>query len=709
MKKLSLIFALFVAILFIACNEQQNTTSSMDTDNPLLQDFTNEYGIPPFDLIKTEHFLPAFKATMEQQMTAIQQIINNTDEPTFENTIEALEYSDLKLNAVSSVFYNYLSINNNTELQDIAQQMATLFTQHSADIMYNKDLFAKVKTVFDNQQNFNLNQEQTKLLEETYKMFVRAGVDLPEDKQNRLREINEQLSKLSLQFDDNNLAEVNNFRLVIEDEADLSGLPQSIINGAAEQAATDGMEGKWAFTIHKPVLIPFLQYADNRNLREQMFKAYTNLGDNDNEFDNKTIVNQIVNLRIEKAQILGYNNYAEYVLEENMAKTPDKVYDFLNNLMEKSLIVAQQEAIDLQAMIDADGGNFELQAWDWWYYTEKIRKSKYDLDEEELRQYFQLDTVLNGLFTVVKKLYNLDIEPINNVPLPHPDAIAFKITDATTGNHIGVLFMDFYTRASKQSGAWMNNYVDQYKLNGVNNRPVITNVFNFTKPTGNSPALLSLDEVSTLFHEFGHGLHGLLTQCTYPSLSGTSVPRDFVELPSQVMENWAGDPKVIKTFAKHYQTGEVIPDDLLQKIENSSKFNQGFITVEYLAASLLDLDYHTLTEPTDLDVDAFETTAMQNINMPNEIVVRYRSTYFGHIFAGGYSAGYYSYIWAEVLDADAYQAYKETGDVYNQDVAKAFRENILEKGGTDDPMKLYIAFRGKEPNIDALLQKRGLL
>ncbi|MBN2662518.1 MAG: M3 family metallopeptidase [Bacteroidales bacterium] len=681
----------------------------MDTDNPLLQEYTNEYGIPPFDLIKTEHFLPAFNATMDEQTAIIQQIIDNTDEPTFENTIEALEYSDLKLSAVSSVFYNYLNINTNSELQEIAQQMATLSTQHNADIMYNKNLFAKVKTVYNNQQNLNLNQEQTKLLEETYKMFVRAGVDLPEDKQNRLREINEQLSKLTLQFDDNNLAEVNNFRLVIEDKADLAGLPQNIIDGAAEQATTDGITGKWAFTIHKPVLIPFLQYADNRNLREQMFKAYTNLGDNDNEYDNKNIVNQIVNLRIEKAKLLGYNNYAEYVLEENMAKTPDKVYDFLNNLFEKSLVVAQQEAIDLQAMIDADGGNFKLQAWDWWYYTEKIRKSKYDLDEEELRPYFQLDTVLNGLFAVVKKLYNIDIEQLNNVPLPHPDAIAFKITNATDGSHIGVLFMDFYPRASKQSGAWMDNYVNQYKLNGANNRPVITNVLNFTKPSGNSPALLSLDEVSTLFHEFGHGLHGLLSQCTYPSLSGTSVARDFVELPSQIMENWASDPIVIKTFAKHYQTGEVIPDDLLQKIQNSSKFNQGFITVEYLAASLLDLDYHTLTEPADLDVNAFETAAMQNINMPDEIVVRYRSTYFGHIFAGGYSAGYYSYIWAEVLDADAYQAFKETGDVYNQDVAKAFRENILEKGGTDDPVKLYINFRGKEPNIDALLQKRGLL
>lgn len=710
MKKISLIIASFLSVFLIACNEQENTTNTMQSDNPLLQEYTNKYGIPPFDQIKNEHFLPAFKTVMEEQLVEIQKIVDNTEEPTFENTIEALEYSYLGLSKVSAVFYNYLSINTDDELQQIAQEMATLSTQHSAEIMYNKALFDRVKAVFNNQQNLELTQEQKMLLEETYKMFVRAGVDLPEDKQNRLKEINEQLSKLTLQFDNNNLAEVNNFKLVIENEADLSGLPQNIIDGAAEVATEEGMDGKWVFTIHKPVLIPFLQYADNRDLREQMFKAYINLGDNDNEYDNKNIIAQIVNLRVEKAHLLGYNTYAEYVLEENMSKTPDKVYEFLNDLFEKSLAVEEQEAKDLQAMIDAEGGNFQLEPWDWWYYTEKIRKQKYDLEEEVVRQYFQLDTVVKGLFAVVKNLYNLDIEELTNVPTPHPDAKAFKITDGTTGEHIGVLFMDFYPRASKQSGAWMDNYVNQYKLDGVNNRPVITNVLNFTKPTGNSPALLSMDEVSTLFHEFGHGLHGLLSQCTYPSLSGTSVARDFVELPSQVMENWANDPVVIKTFAKHYQTGEVIPDELLEKLDNASKFNQGFASVEYLAASLLDMDYHSISETQDnFDVNAFETASMQKIHMPDQIVVRYRSTYFGHIFAGGYSAGYYSYIWAEVLDADAYQAFKETGDVYNQDVAKAFRTNILEKGGTVDPMELYVSFRGKEPNVDALLQKRGLM
>jgi len=685
MKKTTLILALFIAFFITACNQQQNTTSNMNNNNPLLQEFTNEYGIPPFDQIKNEHFLPAFKVTMEKQLTVIEQIVDNSDAPTFENTIEALEYSYLDLSSVSAIFHNFLSINTDDELQEIAQELATLSTQHHAEIVYNQDLFAKVKIVYNNLQNLNLSQEQTKLLEETYKMFVRAGVDLPEDQQNRLKEINEQLSKLTLTFDNNNLTEVNNFKLIIENEADLSGLPQSIIDEAAELAINEGMTGKWIFTIHKPVLIPFLQYCENRDLREQMFKAYTNLGDNDNDYDNKDIVNQIVNLRIEKAHILGYNTYAEYVLEENMSKTPEKVYEFLYNIFEKSLVIAQQEANDLQAMIDAEGGNFELQPWDWWYYTAKIKKSKYSLNEEEIREYFQLDTVIKGLFTVVKKLYNLDIEALPNVPVPHPDAIAFKITDATDGSHIGVLFMDFYPRASKQSGAWMDNYVNQYVFDGVDNRPVITNVLNFTKPNGNTPALLSLDEVSTLFHE-----------------------RDFVELPSQIMENWANDPVVIKTFAKHYQTGEVIPDDLLQKIENASKFNQGFATVEYLAASLLDMDYHSLSELQDIDANAFETASMQKINMLDEIVVRYRSTYFGHIFAGGYSAGYYGYIWAEVLDADAYQAFKQTGDVYNQDVAKAFRENILEKGGTDDPMKLYINFRGQEPSIEPLLQKRGL-
>jgi peptidyl-dipeptidase Dcp len=707
MRNLTLITLLFFALILGAC--KQSNINEMSTDNPLLQEFTNEYGIPPFDEIKTEHFLPAFKQGMEEQNQIILAIVENKDTPTFENTIEAYEYSGMQLSSVSAIFYNFLNAKTNEEMQNIAQELASLTTKHWADIQYNEDLYVKVKFVYDSKDDLNLNAEQTMLLEETHKGFVRAGVGLPEDKQNRLREINESLSKLTLQFDNNNLTEVNNFQLIVEDEADLAGLPEGIVAGAAEKAEAEGMTGKWIFILKKPVLIPFLQYADSRNLREQMFKAYINLGNNDNDYDNKKIINEIANLRVEKAQILGYNTYADYVLVENMAKTPEKVYDFLNSLFEKALLVAEKEAEELQTMIIADGNDFTLEPWDWWYYTEKLRKSKYDLDEEELREYFQLDTVVKGMFAVVKKLYNVDVIKLNDVPLCTTEAVAYEVKDATDGSHIGIIYLDFFPRESKQSGAWMDNYVNQFVYNGVEQRPVITNVLNFTKPSGDKPALLSLDEVSTLFHEFGHGLHGLLTKCTYPSLSGTSVARDFVELPSQIMENWAMDPVVIKTFAKHYATGEVIPDELLQKVENSAKFNQGFVSVEYLAASLLDLDYHSISEKQEINVTEFENNAMNNINMPDNIVVRYRSTYFGHIFAGGYSAGYYSYIWAAVLDADAYAAFKETGDVYNQEKATAFRENVLEQGGTVDPMVLYTQFRGAEPKLEPLLERRGLL
>ncbi|MBN2894082.1 MAG: M3 family metallopeptidase [Bacteroidales bacterium] len=708
MKKLTLIALLAIAFAFGAC--KQSKINEMSTDNPLLQEFTNEYGIPPFDKIKTEHFLPAFKAAMEEQNIVIQQIVENKDIPTFENTIEAYEFSGLKLSAVSSIFYNFLSANTNEEMQQIAQDLASLSTAHWADIQYNADLFAKVEMVYKSKKDLALNQEQEMLLDETYKSFVRAGVGLPKEQQDKLREINEELSKLTLQFDNNNLAEVNSYRLVVDNEADLAGLPDGLVSEAAELAKSEGMENKWEFTIHKPVLIPFLQYAENRELREKIFKAYINLGDNGNEYDNKEIISKIVNLRVEKAHILGYNNYAEYVLEENMAKTPEKVYEFLNSLFEKALPVAEKEAKDLQDMIIADGKDFQLEPWDWWYYTEKIRQTKYDLNEEELREYFQLDTVLKGMFNVAKKLYNIEIVRLDEAPIYLTEAVPHVVKDATTGEHIGVIYIDFYPRASKQSGAWMDNYVNQYIYEGKEQRPVITNVLNFTKPSGDKPSLLSLDEVSTLFHEFGHALHGLLTQCTYPSLSGTSVARDFVELPSQVMENWAMEPSVIKTFAKHYITGEVIPDELLEKIENSAKFNQGFASVEYLAASLLDMDYHSISEIQDnFNVTDFENNSMAKIHMPDNIVVRYRSTYFGHIFAGGYSAGYYSYIWAAVLDADAYAAFKETGDVFNQEKAKAFRENILEKGGTQDPMELYVQFRGQEPKIEPLLERRGLM
>jgi peptidyl-dipeptidase Dcp len=702
-KTLALIF--IIALFLASCNKN---TTKMNNNNPLLQPFTNEYGIPPFDKIKPQDFMPAFKIAMQEQIDSINKIVNNTQKPTFKNTIEAFEFSGLHLSQISAIFYNLLSANTNPQLDSIAQQLASLMTEHQAKIAYNEKLFAKIKTIYNKRDSLKLSQEQYKLLTETYKHFVRSGVDLAKDKQEQLKNINEQLSKLTLQFGKNNLDEINQYKLVIDNKKDLAGLPQNVIDNAAARAKKDNLEGKWVFTIQKPVMIPFLQYAKNRELRKKLYMAYTHLGDNNNQYDNKKIINKIVNLRIQKAHLLGYKNYADYVLDENMAKNPKNVYDLLYKIWDKALPVAHKEAKELQQMIYKEGNNFKLASWDWWYYAEKLRKQKYSVDENEIKQYFPLDSVQKGLFSVVKKLYNLNIERLNNVPLPHPDAQAFKVTDAKTGKLIGIVFMDFFTRASKRAGAWMDNYVNQYKYNGKEQRPVITTVFNFPKPA-KGPALLTMEQVSTMFHEFGHALHGLLSQCTYPSLSGTNVPRDFVEFPSQFMENYANDPSVIKTFAKNYKTGKTIPDELLNKIQQAAKFNQGFNAVEYLAAAILDMDYHTLNDTTNINVDQFENNTMKRINMPPQIVVRYRSTYFRHIFAGGYAAGYYSYIWAEVLDADAFEAFKETGNIFNQKIAQSLRKNVLEKGGTEDAMKLYINFRGKKPSIEPLLKRKGLL
>lgn len=466
-------------------------------------------------------------------------------------------------------------------------------------------------------------------------------------------------------------------------------------------------EGKWVFTIQKPSMIPFLQYADNRDLREKIFTAYIEKGNHDDELDNKEMVSKMVSLRVEKANILGYKTHADFILEENMAKKPENVYALLNKVMSAALPVAKIEAASLQKMINKDGGDSKLNPWDWWYYAEKLRKAKYDLDEAELRPYFELENVRKGLFIVVNKLFGLQFVELNDIPLPHPDAKAFEVKEAD-GSHVGVLYMDFYPRESKRGGAWMSNYREQYVKDGEKVYPVITTVFNFTKPAGDEPSLLSFEEVSTMYHEFGHALHGLLSNCTYEGVSGTNVARDFVELPSQIMENWASAPENIKLYAKHYKTGETIPDELIEKLVNSSHFNQGFVTVEYLSASFLDMDWHTVTKPQDFDVNAFEKNAMDNIGLISEIVVRYRSPYFSHIFAGGYSSGYYGYIWAEVLDADAFEAFKETGDIFDKNTANAFRKNILEKGGTEDPMELYVKFRGSEPGIEPLLKRRGL-
>lgn len=698
---------LLLVFLWACGNSSDEQETKEETSmNPFFTEYDTPFGIPPFEQIKNEHFMPAFEKGIEEHKTEIDKIINSTEEPTFENTIEALEFSGSLITKVSYVFYNRNSANTSEKVQVIAKELAPIISRHYDEISLNDQLFAKVKAVYEKKEELQLNSEQKRLLEDKYKSFVRRGANLSAEDKNKLKAINEKLSTLSLQFGENVLAETNRFKMVIDNEEDLAGLPDNVIAAAAETAIAKGDSGKWVFTIQRPSLYPFLQYSEKRDLREKLLKAYVNKGDNNDSLDNKKIAAEMANLRVEKAKLLGYQSHASYVLEENMAKTPEKVYELMNKVWAGALPTAKKEVEEMQEIINKEGGNFKLQAWDWWYYAEKLRKQKYDLDEELVRPYFSVENVRDGAFMVANKVFGLNFKELNDVPLPHPDAQAYEVTEED-GSHIGILFMDFYPRESKRGGAWMSDYREQHMRDGKMVAPLVTNVLNFTKPVGDKPALISFDEVETLFHELGHGLHGLLSKCTYKSLAGTNVSRDFVELPSQIMENWASHPEVLKEYAKHYETGESIPDELIKKLSDAQYFNQGFITTEYLSAAFLDMKWHTLTEKNEnIDVNAFETEALSEVNMLDEIVVRYRSTYFNHIFSGGYSSGYYSYLWSEVLDADAFEAFLENG-VFDRETGMKFRKNILEKGDTDDPMTLYKNFRGAEPNTDALMKRKG--
>ncbi len=695
-----------IAAVLFSCSESKKTEKVM---NPFFETYTTPYQVPPFDKIKNADYLPAFTEGMKQQNDEIGQIVSNSAAPGFANTIEALERSGDLLTRVSTVFFNVKEANTNDSINAIAEDVAPKLSQHHDAILLNEALFGKIKDVYGQKANLNLNPEQARLLEETYKSFVRGGANLSPEKKEELKKVNEELSLLDLKFDKNLLAETNGFKLVIDKQEDLAGLPEGVIASAAEEAKAEGMEGKWVFTLQKPSWIPFVTYSEKRDLREKLYKAMYMRGDNNNENDNKSLINQYVNLRLKKAGIMGYDSWSAYVLDDCMAKKPENVYNLLQKVWDPAIKRAKEELADMQKMVDAEGGKFKIESWDWWYYAEKVRKAKYNLDEEQLRPYFVLENVRDGAFAVANKLYGLTFTKLENMPLYHPDCQVFEVKDADN-SLIGVIYLDFYPRDSKKAGAWMNNYREQYrKADGTDVRPVVSLTLNFSKPVGNKPALLSFDEVETFFHEFGHGLHGLLSKCTYRSTSGTNVARDFVELPSQIMEHWASEPEVLKMYAKHYQTGEVIPQELIDKMGKAGKFSQGFATTEFIAAAFLDMDYHTVKTPGDVDVNAFEKSAMDKIGLIKEIIPRYRSTYFAHAFPGGYSSGYYSYTWAEVLDADAFDAFKETGDIFNQDVAKSFRTNILERGNTDEPMKLYLNFRGKEPGIEPLLKNRGLL
>lgn len=686
--------------LLTACQTEQK--------NPFFETYTTPYGAPPFDKIKVEHYMPAFLEGMAQQKAEIDAIVNNTEAPTFANTIEALEYSGSLLDKVTYVFFNVYMADGNDEMGKIAEEVSPLLSEQSDYIMLNEGLFERVKAVYEAKETLNLNKEQAKLLEETYKSFVRGGANLNKEQKAELSRINKELSLAELQFSKNVLDATNAYQKWIEDESELAGLPESVKQAAAEAAKAAGQEGKWLFTVQKSSFLPVLQYSDNRELRKELLMAYTSLANHDDNLDNKAVINKIMKLRVQQAQLFGFTTPAGFILDNTMAKTPEAVYSFLETVWTPSLAQAKVEAAELQKLMDEEGKGEKLEPWDWWYYAEKLRKAKYDLDEEELKAYFKLENVRKGAFDLAGKLWGLQFKQLEDMPVYNPEVEVFEVSDSD-GSLIGILYTDYFPRAGKRAGAWMNEIAPQYVRDGVNHRPVIINVGNFTRPTADKPSLLTMDEVSTLFHEFGHALHGLLSQCTYKSLSGTNVARDFVELPSQLMENWCYEPEVMKTYAFHYETGEVIPDALIEKIQKASTFNQGFVMTELLSASLLDMDYHSIADTADIDVNAFEKASMEKMGMIPEIIVRYRSTYFSHIFTTGYSAGYYSYTWAAVLDSDAFQAFKETGDIYNQEVATAYRKNILERGGTEDPMVLYQQFRGKMPNPDYLLIKRGFL
>lgn len=691
-------------ICFAGCVLQACQTNTKE-DNPFFSEYRTPYEVPPFGQIYCRHYLPAFEEGMRQQNKEIEAITANAQIPTFANTVEALERSGQLLNRVNAVFFNLQAANTDDSMQMVAQQVTPLLTAHNDAINLNDKLFQRIKTVYENRQKENLTTEQEEVLKGYYNDFVRGGANLSPENKEKFKQINNELSVLSLKYGENLLKETNNYRLVIDQEKDLSGLPKGVIDAAAEAAEAAGEKGKWVFTLHNPSILPFLQYADNRDLRRQIYTAYINRANNNNANDNKEIISKIISLRLQKAKLLGFKDYASYALDENMAKNPENVYALCNQIWEAALPVAKQEAARLQKMIDQTGGKFKLQPWDWRYYAEKVKQAEYGLDENELRQYFPLDKVREGAFYVANKLYGITFEPRTDLPLPHPDALAFEVKEAD-GTPIGIYYADYFPRPGKSQGAWMDAFRSQNKLTA--STPVVINVCNFTRPTGDTPALLTFDEVQTLFHEFGHALHGLLSQCTYPRVSGTSTVHDFVELPSQIMENWAAAPAVLKVYARHYKTGETIPQTLINKLEKSGHFNQGFATTEFMAAALLDMAYHTVQTPAPLQVGEFEKETLDRLGLIPEITVRYRSTYFSHIFDGGYSAGYYAYTWAEVLDADAYEAFRETGDIFNPEKATAFRQYVLSKGGSDDAMKLYKQFRGKEPSIEPLLKRKGL-
>lgn len=675
--------------------------------NPLLKNFDTPFGTPPFKQIRNEHFLPAIQEGIQEGKEDVKRITANPEDPDFENTIEALERSGEQLNQVSSIFFNLNSAETNDEIQAIAREVSPMLSEYSNDIMLDEELFSRIKAVHDKKDSLILSPEEKTLLEKTYKSFVRNGANLAEEKKARLREIDKELSQLSLAFGEHVLKETNNYSMEVSNEEDLSGLPEHVVEAAADTAKEMGKEGRWVFTLQFPSYIPFMTYADNRELREQLFRAYGSKAFKGDELDNQEIILKKVRLRHERANLLGYKSHADFVLEERMAESPAKVMDFLDNLLQHAKPVAEKEMQELTEYARSIGGPHKLQRWDIAYYSEKLKKEKYAIDDEMLKPYFRLENVIEGVFKVAGRLYGLQFRPLENVEVYHPDVKAYEVLDELN-RHTAVFYADFFPRAGKRNGAWMTSFRGQKKVDGDDVRPHISIVCNFTKPTASKPSLLTFNEVTTLFHEFGHALHGMLADGKYESLSGTSVYWDFVELPSQVLENWVYEKESLDLFARHYETGETIPEDLISKIKKSANFMEAYQTVRQIGLAKLDMGWHIGEAVNVQDVGAYEQELQKSTNLLPPVEGTNTSCSFSHIFQGGYASGYYSYKWAEVLDADAFEFFQEKG-IFNKDTADLFKKHVLSAGGSEHPMELYKRFRGKEPSPEALLRRTGML
>ena len=705
MKKLLLTLTALCLCSVLAMGAKK--TKVKEHQNPFMTEYTTKYKIPPFQDITYADYVPAVKAGIEQHNQEINAIIVRRDRPDFDNTILALDNSGQLLTKVCYVYYALSESDGTPEMEKISAEIRPLITAHSDEVSMNAELFKKVKEVYDNQKLFNLTRPQQRLLEKTYKSFVRNGALLNDADKATLKQINQEIAAAQMQFNLNLLNENNKTEVVVDNAAELAGLPESTVAEAASQAESRGKAGKWVFTVHAPSRLAVLTYADSRSLRERMYKAYMSIGSKDNEYNNSANINKIINLRVRKANLLGYDTYADMMMDKVMSKTVENAENLLYQIWKPAVAKAKEEIADMQAYINRHGGDFKLAAWDYYYYAEKVKKERFNISEDEVRPYFQLDNVVKGLFAEAGKLYGITFTPMPKAPKYNPEVNVYDVKDAA-GKHVAVFMTDYFPRATKRQGAWMSEFKGEYNYDGVSERPIIYNVGNFTKPTKDMPSLLTLDEVETAFHEFGHALQGMLTKAQFRGQAGTNVDRDFVELPSQIDEHWAMEPELLKTYAKHYKTGEVIPDELIKKLDASAKFNQGFAATELVGAALLDIEWHKLDYKQPVDVKAFEAEVAKKLGKPEEVQFRYRSPYFKHIFGSTqYACGYYTYLWAEVLDADGFELFKEKG-IFDPETAKAYRENILEPGDSEDPMVLYKRFRGQEPTVDALLKNRGL-